>query len=66
MRQIAIVCAFFIVILVAVVGLLIIFDVLSFESGISMMLKFGAAIVLLGACSALISFMMSAKDKNES
>lgn len=65
MRQIAIVAAFFIVILVAVVGLLIIFDIMTFDSGMSMMLKFGAAIVLLGACSALISFMMRAKDKNE-
>ena len=65
MRQIAIVSAFFIVILVAVVGLLIIFDIMTFDSGMSMMLKFGAAIVLLGACSALISFMMRAKDKNE-
>ena len=65
MRQIAIVCAFFVVILVAVVGLLVIFDMLSFEAGMSMMLKFGAAIVLLGACSALIAFMMGKKEGSE-
>ena len=64
MQKIAIVCAFFVVVLVAVVGLLIIFDMLSFETGMSMMLKFGAAIVLLGACSALISFMMGAKNND--
>ena len=62
MRQIAIICAFFLVILVAVVGLMIIFDMMSFDTGLSMMLRFGAAIVLLGACSALISYLMGRKD----
>ncbi len=65
MRQIAIVCAFFVVVLVAVIGLLIIFDVVSFDSGMSMMLKFGAAILLLGACSALVAFMVKSKDETE-
>ena len=65
MRQIAIVCAFFVVILVAIIGLMIIFDVMSFEGGMSTMLKFGAAIVLLGACTAVVSLMMRSKDKSE-
>lgn len=65
MRQIAIVSAFFIVILVAVVGLLVIFDIMTFDAGMSMMLKFGAGIVLLGACSALIAFMMRSRNDTE-
>ena len=65
MQKIAIICAFFIVVMAAVVGLLIIFEMMSFESGMSNMLKFGGAVVLLGAASALISFMMGSKKGGE-
>jgi hypothetical protein len=64
MQKIAIVCAFFIVVMAAVVGLLVIFEMMSFESGVTSMLKYGGAIAVLGVASALISLMMgSDKEK---
>jgi hypothetical protein len=65
MQKIAIICAFLIVVMAAIVGLLVIFEMISFESGMSNMLKFGGAIVLLGAASALISLMMGSKKGGE-
>lgn len=65
MKKIAIVCAFFIVIMAAVLGLLIIFGVMSVETGLWNLLKFGGAVVLLGVASALISLMMGGQEKNE-
>jgi hypothetical protein len=48
----------------AVVGLLVIFEMMSFESGVTSMLKYGGAIAVLGVASALISLMMgSDKEK---
>ena len=61
MRQIAIVCAFFVVVMLAIVGCMYIFDVISLATAKSYMLKFGAAIVLLGVCSALVALMMGSK-----
>jgi hypothetical protein len=61
MRQIAIICVFLIVILLALVGCLVIFEVMDFDKGLDTMLKFGGAIVLLGVCSAAISALMGAK-----
>jgi hypothetical protein len=43
----------------AVLGLLIIFEMMSFETGMMNMLKFGGAIALLGGASALIKLMMN-------
>lgn len=64
MQKIAIVCAFFIVVMAAVVGMLVIFEMMSFESGVTSMLKYGGAIAVLGVASALISLMMgSDKEK---
>ena len=63
MKKIAIICAFFVVIMAAVVGLMIVFEMMSFETGIMNMLKFGGAIIILGTASALISLMMSSKDE---
>jgi|GEM_PF-3591269 len=64
MQKIAIVCAFFIVVMAAVLGLLVIFEMMSFESGVANMLKYGGAIAVLGVASALISLMMgSNKEK---
>jgi hypothetical protein len=80
MQKIAIICAFLIVVMAAIVGLLVIFEMMSFESivgllvifemmsfesGMSNMLKFGGAIALLGAASALISLMMGSKKGGE-
>jgi len=62
MQKIAIICAFFVVIMAAVVGLMIVFEMMSFETGMMNMLKFGGAIVILGVASALISLMMNSKD----
>ena len=65
MQKIAIICAFFSVVMSAVVGLLVIFDMMSFESGMTNMLKYGGAIALLGVASALISLMMGRKKGEE-
>jgi len=65
MQKIAIICAFLIVVMAAIVGLLVIFEMMSFESGMSNMLKFGGAIALLGAASALVSLMMGSKKGGE-
>jgi len=61
MRQIAIICAFFIVIMLAIVGCLYIFEMMTLEAAKSSMLKFGAAIVLLGVCAAAVSMLMRGK-----
>ena len=47
--------------MLAIVGCMYIFDVIPLAAAKSYMLKFGAAIVLLGACSALIALMMGGK-----
>ena len=65
MQKIAIICAFLIVVMAAIVGLLVIFEMMSFETGMSNMLKFGGAIALLGVASALISLMMGSKKGEE-
>jgi arginine exporter protein ArgO len=65
MQKIVIICAFFLVIMAAVLGLMIIFEMMSFETGMSNMLKFGGAIALLGIASALIKVMMSSKEGKE-
>jgi hypothetical protein len=62
MQKIAVICAFFIVIMAAVIGLMVIFEMMSFETGMMNMLKFGGAIVLLGVASALIKVMMGGKE----
>jgi len=65
MQKIAIICAFFIVIMAAVLGLMIIFEMMSFETGVSSMLKFGGAIVVLGVASALISLMTKSNSDDK-
>ena len=61
MKKIAIICAFFLVIMAAALGLMVIFGMMSLETAMSNMLKFGGAVVVLGAASALIALMMSSK-----
>ena len=58
MRQIVLICVFFVVLRLAAVGCLLIFDVVSFDTAKSSVIKFGSAIVLLGGCSALLSLVM--------
>jgi len=63
MRQIVMVCGILIVLLLATTGCLFIFGIMSMESAVSNMVKFGAAIVLLGACAAAIKMMMGKKGE---
>ena len=58
MKQILTICGLLIVTLVAIVGCMVIFDVMSMETAESVTLKFGGAIVLLGVCSALVMMLM--------
>ena len=61
MKKIAIICAFLLVIMAAIMGVLTIFGMMSGEAFLSNMLKFGGAIVVLGVASALVALMMGSK-----
>ena len=66
MKQILTICGFLVILLVAIVGCMVIFDVMSMESAESIVLKFGGAIVLLGVCSALLMMLMGgSKDSGD-
>ena len=65
MKKIAVICAFLIVIMAAILGVLTIFGMMSFDSALSNLLKAGGAIVVLGIASALISLMMGKKEGGE-
>ncbi len=60
MKQIAVICAILVVLLIAVVGCLAIFDIITLDVSQSIVMKVGAAIVLLGVCTALITFILRA------
>jgi len=51
------------VITVAIVGCLYIFEILSYENSVSILVKAVAAIVLLGSCSVLVAFLMRPKKE---
>ena len=59
MKQILTICGLLIILLVAVLGCMVIFDVISMELAESVVLKWGGAIMLLGVCSALVKMLMS-------
>jgi len=61
MKQILMIGAFLIILLLAIVGCLFIFGVMDPESAMSSLLKFGGAIVLLGVCAALVTLLMGKK-----
>ena len=63
MKKIAIICAFLLVIMAAIMGVLTIFGMMSTEALLSNMLKFGGAIVVLGVASALVAMMMGGKEE---
>jgi hypothetical protein len=63
MRQIVMVCGILIMLLLATLGCLFIFGIMSMDSAASSLLKFGAAIVLLGGCAAAITLMMRKKEE---
>ena len=57
MKKIIVSTAVLLVIAIAVIGCMIIFGALSMDYGMDVLLKVGAAILLLGGCSILISFL---------
>jgi arginine exporter protein ArgO len=65
MKKIAIICAFLLVIMAAIMGVLTIFGVMSSETFLSNMLKFGGAIVVLGVASILVAMMMGNKEEQK-
>ncbi|MDJ0905775.1 MAG: hypothetical protein QNI96_07130 [Woeseiaceae bacterium] len=65
MKKIAIICAFLLVIMAAIMGVLTIFGMMSGETFLWNMLKFGGAIVVLGVASALIAMMMGNREEQK-
>lgn len=61
MKQIVTVTAILSVLVIAIFGCLMIFEVMSFDAALSGLLKIVAAIVLLGVCSALITFFLRSR-----
>ena len=58
MKQVLTICGLLMVLLLAIVGCLVIFDVMSMDAALSALLKFGGAIILLGVCSVLVMMLM--------
>jgi hypothetical protein len=63
MKQIFVISAFFLVLILASVGCLYIFAVMTFEASKSIALKSAAAIVLLGVSAALIKLLVSGRKE---
>ena len=59
MKQIFVISAFFVVLILAIVGCLYIFGVMPVDQAMSVAVKSTAAIVLLGVCSALVKLLVS-------
>lgn len=62
MKKIAIICAFLLVIMAAIMGVLTIFGMMSTDALLSNMLRFGGAIIVLGVASALVAMMMGSQE----
>lgn len=62
MKKIAIICAGLIVIMAAILGVLVVFGVVTLESALWNLFKVGAAVVVLGVAAALISLMMGNEE----
>ena len=58
MKQIAVICATLIVIVVGIVGCLAIFDIISFDLSQSIVFKVAGATALLGVCAFLIAILV--------
>lgn len=65
MKQIISITLVLVVLAVAVLGSLAIFEVVSYKSAMSNLLKIVAAVVLLGGCSALIAIVMRSDKENQ-
>jgi hypothetical protein len=63
MKQIVVITAILAVITIAIFGCLYIFEIISPEIALTNLTKVVAAIVLLGGCSALISFLTGNKKE---
>ena len=66
MKQIVVITAILAVITIAIFGCLYIFEIMSPEIALTNLTKVVAAIVLLGGCSALISFLTGNKKEPRS
>ena len=64
MKQVLTICGLLVVLLVAIVGCLVIFDVIKVDSGVSIGLKFGGAIIFLGICTVLGMMVMGGRNKS--
>ena len=62
MKQIVTVTAILSVLTIAIFGCLVIFELMTFDAALSNLLKIVAAIVLLGGCSALITFVLRSRE----
>ena len=62
MRSILRIFSFFAILTVAVLGCLLIFEINTSEESVQLGTKILAAIVLLGGCSALMSFLLSSMN----
>ena len=65
MRNIIILTVFLAILAIAIIGCLTIFEIMAMEAAKSMLIKFEAALLLLGGCSALIALLTGAKKQAE-
>lgn len=63
MKQIVLITVLLAVVTFAIFGCLYIFEFLSYEAALTNLAKVVAAIVLIGACSALIALLMAGNKK---
>ena len=64
MKQILSISLVLVVLAVAILGCMAIFGAVSYEYAMSNLMKIVAAIVLLGGCSALITFLLRSKKES--
>lgn len=64
MKQILTICALFLVLMLAIVGCMAIFDLMTIDKAVDVVIKIGAVIVLLGACAALIRVLMGPQKES--
>jgi len=57
MKKTLVITAFFAIITAAVFGFLVIFDAMSVDVSLRLLVKFEAAIGLLGACTLLLAYL---------
>ncbi len=64
MRNIVVIFLFLAILVLAAIGCLYIFDVRTGEEALELLLKTEGALLLLGACSIAVSFLVSSTKKN--